>query len=182
MIRFIFVCTRLRRYIILSEEHAEFLLGRYRSLGRRFKPCVLSAYIVTSLNGWCTKSRFGHTDEGCIFCSSKDSGDIRHLVICPQFQNVVLGCLRQNHLYITLENTFGLQSAGRDLGPVGLNFIGIYVYLAFRSFNAVRHGDTLNRRLIMYFCKRLSFHCKHSRSILRKYRYCQIDFFADLVV
>ena len=57
------------------------------------------------------------------------------------------------------------------MGKAGADFISIYCYLALGGYNAVRHGECFNKRLIISFCKRLCFHCKHSRSLIRKYRY-----------
>ena len=174
-----FFRKRLGRFVAVDESQVESLIGRYKTIGKRFKPCILSSYVVMVLNGWCTKSRFGHVDEGCIFCANSCFGDIKHLIVCPTLQNVILDCLRQPHIFLTVENLFSFQYQDSYMGRAGQDFVSLYCYLAFRAFNAVRHGEALNKRLIRYFCKRLCFHCKHSRSLIRKYQFNRVDLTAD---
>ena len=115
------------------------------------------------------------------FCNNSCFGDINHLIICPALQNTILDCLRQPHLFLTIEHIFLLRYMDSSMGHAGLDFISLYCYLAFRAFNAIRHGEVLSKRLIISFCKRLSFHCKHSRSLLRKYRWNRVDMSADVI-
>ena len=165
-----FLTRRLNRFIPENDCDTGHILCTLRETGKRFKPCIVSAAVVTFLNGWCTRARFGLVDEGCIFCNSGILGDINHLIVCPCLQNAILGSLNQNHIFVTLEKVMACKSNGRTFGVEASDFYALYRYLAFRAFNAVRHGDKLNCRLITHICKRLAFHCSHSRKTIKHLR------------
>ena len=163
-----FLHRRLVRFSSPSVHLSQNVLRHFRYLGKRFKPCILSATVFTVLNGWCTNSRFGGDNHNCPFCGETGYAFISHMVVCPQLQNFVLPGLHQSHAFLTAEHIFEMCSGSRDLDQIDVDFIAIYVYIALRVFNSCRHGDSLTQRLVTHLLKRLAFHCQASRYFLQQ--------------
>ncbi len=124
----------------------------------------------------CTLRRFGKSDLGCVFCDQSDFGGIEHLLICPTLQNVILEALRQRHIFITLDTLINFRYNGSRLYGISRDFVAIYIYLAIRAFNCIRHGKILDKRLISFISKRLAAHCNGFRKIFRRLQYCEFTF------
>ena len=152
-------------------------------IGRKFKPCVLSAYVITLLNGWCCSGRFGLERDFCRFCGEPGYDHIGHVLTCPALQNIVLSALNQGSLFITTENIFLLVSQGGELGcfeSPGIDFVALYIYLAYRVFNACCHGEAPSKRLVVHFTKTLAMHCPAARSLIRWLRWNAFSFWSFL--
>ena len=165
-----FLGRLLSRFGDVSQDKIAHVLSCMVSMGEVSKPCVLSAYLFTVLNGWCTAGRFGLENDDCVFCGMPHAATVRHMATCPSAQNVILPTLNQNQLFLMDCHIFKLTNGHSLLSQDAVRFVFLYIYLLFRSFNAVRHGEKLEKRLIVFLCKNLSFHCSTSRSFLRALR------------
>ena len=148
----------------------------YRSRGKLFKCCIISAHLFTILNGWCTPPRFGRSDMLCPYCAFDLAQDIGHLVVCPSLQNCVFKFLNQPSLFLTIEHIVKFRSCNIELGPDSTDLCLLFNYVGFFEYNMSRHGETLSVRLIAHICKRLCLHCPRSRALTRKLKSTKFDF------
>ena len=56
---------------------------------------------------------------------------------------------------MTLDTLVNFSHDGNRLFGISRDFIAIYVYIALRAFNCVRHGKILDKRPIILFPKDL---------------------------
>ncbi len=132
-------------------------------------------HVFATLNGWTTGSRFSDVNLCCKFCPYDISGGVNHLIICHSLQNFILRSLRQSHIFIAVENIFLFRNSSGTLPLLSQYSIGVYTYLAFCTYNIVRHGTPLSDRLITHLLNRLCFHCNDARSFIRFLKRHQLD-------
>ena len=95
-----------------------------------------------------------------------------------------MGFLRQPHIHLTCDQIVSFSSA-REPGVLeqfrqaGIDFVLLYVYLASRTYNEVRHGNVLNHRLIKHIAKGLITRCKYSRKFIRACFIHRVDLFVE---
>ena len=111
-------------------------------------------HIRTIANHWCTKSRFGAKNQGCVFACGHETDAIKHTCVCPAFWDRFFSVSRISPFGISLENLI-VFSNGTDIIPdsqIKAIFIGLHC--CFLCFHSCRHGKDLSRRL-------LQFHLSH---------------------
>ena len=50
-----FFCKRIARLTNIEDIDYEHTIGSIRAIGKKFKPCFVSSYVLTIFNGWCTR-------------------------------------------------------------------------------------------------------------------------------
>ena len=60
-----FIARRIARFVLPDDQIVTDVINAMRELGKKLKPCILSAYITMVLNDWVTESRFGKPSTLC---------------------------------------------------------------------------------------------------------------------
>ena len=105
-------------------------------------------HIRTISNHWCTRSRFGAKNLGCLFSCGHETDAIKHTCICNSFWQAFFRVARIPPFLITL-NRVTLFSD--DLCPMDdheFRSLIIGLHICFLCFNSCRHGQSLSDRLV----------------------------------
>ena len=132
--------TRCSPHVLRVYKQSNGVLG--------FAPLLSHLRAVT--NHWCTYSRFGVKTRQCLFGCGFCSDRVSHTVRCEKFWEIFCGIL-------------GFPSPGFDLAAIFLfdsewiahdidkcNGVLLGLHTCFLCFHACKHGQTLNRRLVLH--------------------------------
>ena len=101
-------------------------------------------------NHWCTRSRFGAKNQGCIFICGHETDAIRHTCVCKKYWDAFFRVSRIAPFTIDLKKIMIFSDGSNSVCNYELHSIFIGLHICFLCFNSCRHGHSLSDRLIQH--------------------------------
>ena len=124
---------------------AQGTLERLKIIGRRTPPRVHAAVFSTLFGRWLTAKRMGKWGH-CRFNCGVGACDCAHYVSCPLFRKFIADNIDLRVAGAEAKQVFSLAQHPLDhVGdPCTLIKIALALFVAYRTFNAMRHASTLS--------------------------------------
>ena len=124
-------------------------------------------HIRTISNHWCTRSRFGAKNRGCLFGCGNISDNIKHTCCCPSFWDAFFSVSNICAFPVNLENVVTFSNDSIPLNETQIKSILIGLHIAFLCFHDCRHGKAFSQRLVQHHMSHFMRKHKKVSSVLR---------------
>ena len=146
-----FVSLKARR--ILGSTPSASLVARVTSrysFASGKSSALTFTHIRTISNHWCTRSRFGAKNQGCLFSCGHETDSIKHTCICDSYWAAFFRVAHIGSFSINLEKVILFSEGPDPICESEFRSIIIGLHICFLCFNACRHGQRLSDRLVQH--------------------------------
>ena len=118
-------------------------------------------------NHWCTKSRFGAKNKGCVFQCGNETDNIKHTCVCAKFWSSFFEVSKISPFLISLEKIATFSQHSTPISDTELHTILIGLHICLLCFNACRHGKIFNERLVQHHLSHFMRQHQQTSAMLR---------------
>jgi len=146
-----FVSIKARRILgsIPNEWQTTCVVSRYRFASLK-SAALTFTHIRTISNHWCTRSRFGAKNRGCLFSCGHETDAIKHTCICGSFWETFFRVAHIPSFPVNLKKVILFSGASSPISDREFRALIIGLHICFLCFNACRHGQRLSDRLVQH--------------------------------
>jgi hypothetical protein len=107
-------------------------------------------HVRTISNHWCTRSRFGAIQRGCVFSCGHETDSLKHTCICATYWAAFFRVARIPPFTMNIEKIILFSNDSIPICEVEFRSIIIGLHIGFLCFNACRHGQHFSDRLVQH--------------------------------